>query len=134
STLAIDMASEMDTIKTHASAMNEHSGHTIKLCESGSNTVSILRRSADETEQILGRLGRSMERLVDQSSHIVSITRSITDFAHQTNILAINASIVASQAAGSEGKGFSVIASEIRELSDKSRTAASQIHQIISSL
>lgn len=130
---AVEMRGEMNSIRKHATAMNEQSLEAMSLCKDGSLEVESLKESAVETEWILDQLGQSMEQLAEQSLRIGEITSSISEFAQQTNILALNASIVAAHA-GQDGKGFNVIASEIRELSDKSRDAAASIHEMISLL
>ena len=72
-------------------------------------------------------------RNVDQSSvQIGSIIKTIEDIAFQTNILALNASVEAARA-GSAGKGFSVVADEVRNLASKSSQAAQNTNELIMS-
>lgn len=80
-------------------------------------------RGTDESKELISRLS-------EQSEQIVKIAKVITDISMQTNILAINASIEASRA-GASGKGFSVVASEIKKLSEQTKTAAAEIGVII---
>ena len=88
--------------------------------------MSEVCKSTDESREIIRSLS-------EQSNQIVGIAKVITDISLQTNILAINASIEASRA-GERGKGFSVVAGEIRTLSERTKTAATEIGEIISSI
>lgn len=80
-------------------------------------------KGTDESKEIISRLS-------EQSKQIVEIAKVITDISMQTNILAINASIEASHA-GEAGQGFAVVALEIKELSEQTKTAAADIGEII---
>lgn len=91
--------------------------------EESSRSMDEISRSSNESREIISRLS-------EQSQQIVSIAKVITGISTQTNILAINASIEASRA-GVAGKGFSVVASEIKSLSEKTKTAAAEIGKII---
>lgn len=94
-----------------------------KIAEA-SKSMDEICRGSDESREIISRLS-------DQSAKIVEIAKVITGISTQTNILAINASIEASRA-GEAGRGFSVVAGEIKSLSDKTKTAAAEIGVIIS--
>lgn len=133
STLALDMRNELHAIRTYAEEMHESGKEAQSRSEMGMTEVTTLQHTADQTEEILDKLDHSMELLTHQSDDIEQITQSIAEFSQQTNILAVNAAIVASHA-GAEGKGFSVIADEVRELSVKSRQAAGHIDEIVSTL
>ncbi|MCT7981979.1 methyl-accepting chemotaxis protein [Laspinema sp. A4] len=69
-------------------------------------------------------------RLSEQTNQISNITSLVSDLAGQTNMLALNAAVEAVRA-GENGKGFSVIATEIRKLADQSKTSAQKISTLI---
>ncbi|MCI8371833.1 MAG: HAMP domain-containing protein [Lachnospiraceae bacterium] len=78
----------------------------------------------------VGELNSAMEKISASSEKISNIIATIENIAFQTNILALNASVEAARA-GSAGKGFSVVADEVRSLANKSDEAAKAVKELI---
>lgn len=99
---------------------------TEEMIGQGMSMVQVLSRRAEETTEITSMVGQSIEALEQESSVIGSFVGTIADIARQTNLLSLNASIEAARA-GEAGRGFGVVAEEIRKLADDSAGAAGEI-------
>ena len=92
--------------------------------------VNAATRSADDGDQVVGEVVRTMHRITDSSARINDIVGVIDGIAFQTNILALNAAVEAARA-GEQGRGFAVVASEVRALAQRSAQAAREIKTLI---
>ena len=104
--------------------------------EQMSATVGQNSKNAIDTEQMASAAtekaedgGRAVEQTVSAMRKIAEKISVIDDIAYQTNLLALNASIEASRA-GEEGRGFSVVASEVRKLAERSKQAAAEVSEL----
>lgn len=101
--------------------------------ENAANFTTTLGQKTQESTEDISKLVSCMEAVKTSSTEIQGIVKVVTDFFHRTNMLAMNASIEAAHS-GIEGKGFAVIAHEIKKLSEASSAQAERITEIISDI
>lgn len=101
--------------------------------EEGISSMQNLTESAKKTSDMTQNVISAIEALSEKSRSIGQIVESINHIARETNLLSLNASIEAARA-GEAGRGFSVVAEQIRGLADQSAASAGQIQNIINDI
>jgi len=98
--------------------------------QSGYKSIEDVNKGMENIRQQMNAIATSMVRLSEQNQAIGQIIASVEDLATQSNLLAVNASIEAAKA-GEHGKGFSVVAQEVKSLAEQSRQATNQVRTIL---
>ena len=101
--------------------------------DSAKNGASVVQQMLDTMRELSSRMqeaAQGIEALDKQSQIIGSIVKNISSIADQTNLLALNAAIEAARA-GEHGRGFAVVADEVRQLASRTSTATEEIAQVV---
>ena len=99
----------------------------------GLKAVTTLREKSKETYETSEKIFSVVENLTNATKNIGLFVESIENIAEQTNLLALNAAIEAARA-GEAGKGFAVVADEVRKLADESRKSTEEINNMMQSI
>ncbi len=128
-----EMAVSIDQVKENASEAHGISREAGALSEDG---AAVIHNAAHEMRKISDAVQSSsqiVEELGRQSDHITSIVNTIKDIADQTNLLALNAAIEAARA-GEQGRGFAVVADEVRKLAERTSLSTTEITDMVSKI
>jgi len=101
--------------------------------ENGAQAVELTMESMLLLKEKVGAIAQQILRLSEQTNQIGNISTLVSDLANQTNMLALNAAVEAVRA-GEHGRGFSVVASEIRKLADRSKQSAEKIGDLVADI
>lgn len=123
------LSEEMDCIYSGAENMKEDSAQTKETIEKGKDIIGNLQAKSEEVGKITDQLVTDILEVESNSKEIQNFISAIQDIAEQTNLLSLNASIEASRA-GEAGRGFSVVAMEIRKLAEQSSNAGKMVESI----
>lgn len=127
--LTNSMASQMKRV-VHANQLMDQSVHQVDESSSlGVSNMGLLMDRTASTTNLMQSLAARVNKLSESTAHIRKIMDVLNGMTKQTNILSLNATIEAARA-GSAGKGFMVVADEIRNLSDQTHNSIDVVNQI----
>ncbi len=114
-----------------AKSVSEDAQQVAQISQSGKKSIQETNEDMMRIQDQMVSIAESMMRLSEQTQAISSIIETVDDLAQQSNLLAVNASIEAEKA-GDQGKGFRIVAQEIKSLADQSKTATHRVREILS--
>lgn len=120
-------------VARNATSAASHADDTKLKAEEGQDVVSSVVQSINEVNERSHKLTESLGALGRRAEDIGSVMTVITDIADQTNLLALNAAIEAARA-GEAGRGFAVVADEVRKLAEKTMQATREVDEAIQAI
>ena len=128
-----EMNATVQEVARNASDASKMSAETRSKAEQGAVVVQQAVDSIEKVQEVAEVLRTDMQQLNEHARSISAIMSVISDIADQTNLLALNAAIEAARA-GEAGRGFAVVADEVRKLAEKTMTSTSEVGSAISAI
>jgi methyl-accepting chemotaxis protein len=128
-----EMASTVQEVAQNTEDASRAARQATERAVHGSSVVQHATREISQLSGEVGQLGVAMQRLTHDSDKIGSVIDVIKAVAEQTNLLALNAAIEAARA-GEQGRGFAVVADEVRSLAQRTQSSTTEIEALIQAL
>ncbi|MBF4692436.1 methyl-accepting chemotaxis protein [Fusibacter ferrireducens] len=128
-----ELSRNIDGVKRSTNTVDKLALDADEQSKRGLETVKELINATEATNVATEKISNAIANVSDSTGKIHTITDAITGISEQTNLLALNASIEAARA-GEAGRGFSVVADEIRKLAEQSANQVSEIKNIINEI
>lgn len=130
-TVAVEEVKQTAEMVSHkAKEVSANAGRMSRISNEGSKAIANTLEGMNRIKKQMGYIAGMVIRLSEQSQTIGEITATVNELADQSNLLAVNAAMEAAKA-GEHGKGFSIVAREIKNLAERSKEATLQVRNIL---
>lgn len=128
-----EMTVSISSVSANTSDVSKLSEKSLQQTQQGNTSVHTMLSEIQRVQESVNQIADAVQEFVVNIQSISGMTQQVKEIADQTNLLALNAAIEAARA-GEQGRGFAVVADEVRKLAEKSGKSANEIDQVTTAL